>query len=174
MLEHTNPGDHNQAMMELGATVCLKQKPLCTICPVVQFCAGAAAGEPDRIPAIQRTATIQQQIDRVWILNHQQVLLHRIPADAKQLAGQYELPATTVFEQQVKLDQPTLTKSRSITNRRIKEPIYTITPSHKLQLEIERHPDLIWVKTSQLDSITLSGPHRKWVKQLMLAQDTQA
>src|SRR5690606_26586617 len=28
------PGDHNQAMMELGATVCTRRNPSCTICPV--------------------------------------------------------------------------------------------------------------------------------------------
>ena len=36
------PGDHNQAMMELGATVCVRQNPLCLTCPVRKFCAGAS------------------------------------------------------------------------------------------------------------------------------------
>ncbi len=38
LLETNRPGDHNQAMMELGATVCLPREPLCGQCPVVQFC----------------------------------------------------------------------------------------------------------------------------------------
>ena len=37
LLDTKNPGDHNQAMMELGATVCLKSKPLCTVCPWFNF-----------------------------------------------------------------------------------------------------------------------------------------
>lgn len=37
--ERSNPpGDHNQAMMELGATICLPRQPLCLECPVVSFC----------------------------------------------------------------------------------------------------------------------------------------
>ena len=32
------PGDHNQAMMELGATICLPRAPLCLHCPVFEFC----------------------------------------------------------------------------------------------------------------------------------------
>lgn len=32
------PGDFNQALMELGATVCTPQSPLCTTCPVSTFC----------------------------------------------------------------------------------------------------------------------------------------
>jgi A/G-specific adenine glycosylase len=38
-LDSTRPGDFNQAMMELGATVCLPQQPNCLLCPVSQFCA---------------------------------------------------------------------------------------------------------------------------------------
>ena len=34
ILDRTRPGDFNQAIMELGATVCLPRKPLCLICPV--------------------------------------------------------------------------------------------------------------------------------------------
>ena len=37
--ERSNPpGDHNQAMMELGATICLPRQPLCLECPVMNLC----------------------------------------------------------------------------------------------------------------------------------------
>lgn len=39
LLEKSNPGDYNQAMMELGATICKPKNPRCTECPVCQFCA---------------------------------------------------------------------------------------------------------------------------------------
>lgn len=38
LIPKENPGDFNQAMMDLGSTVCKKQKPNCTICPVRDFC----------------------------------------------------------------------------------------------------------------------------------------
>src|SRR5271163_3083578 len=38
LLDPRRPGDHNQAMMELGATVCLPRQPLCAACPVMRFC----------------------------------------------------------------------------------------------------------------------------------------
>jgi len=38
LLDPDRPGDHNQAMMELGATICLPRNPLCLQCPVSQFC----------------------------------------------------------------------------------------------------------------------------------------
>src|SRR5271154_1524195 len=39
LLDRDRPGDFNQAMMELGATVCLPRGPLCLHCPVVELCA---------------------------------------------------------------------------------------------------------------------------------------
>jgi len=38
LLDKTNPGQHNQAMMELGSLICKPQNPLCAICPVHTFC----------------------------------------------------------------------------------------------------------------------------------------
>src|SRR5690606_26989476 len=52
LLTHTSPGDHNQAMMELGATVCFRQKPLCLTCPVRTFCAAGQRGDPENYPRL--------------------------------------------------------------------------------------------------------------------------
>src|SRR5438309_1802134 len=38
LLSRSRPGDFNQAMMELGATVCLPRQPRCSICPVSNLC----------------------------------------------------------------------------------------------------------------------------------------
>lgn len=38
IMPEKNPGDYNEAIMELGATVCLPQNPLCHQCPVNQHC----------------------------------------------------------------------------------------------------------------------------------------
>src|SRR5215472_12447643 len=38
LLDHARPGDFNQAMMELGATVCTPRSPACLTCPVTQMC----------------------------------------------------------------------------------------------------------------------------------------
>ena len=132
ILNHRTPGDHNQAMMELGATVCQKHNPLCTVCPVVQFCAGAAGGAPETIPKIERKATEHVAIDRLWIVHDNKLLLHRIPSDAKQLAGQYELPSPCHFEQKFKLGKALATKSRGITNKRITETIYPLSPQSSI------------------------------------------
>ncbi len=44
------PGDFNQALMELGATVCLPKKPLCLLCPLLKKCDSARHKEQDHYP----------------------------------------------------------------------------------------------------------------------------
>jgi len=44
------PGDFNQAMMDLGATVCTPRNPKCTICPLRKGCAASAKGLQDELP----------------------------------------------------------------------------------------------------------------------------
>lgn len=166
MLDTKNPGQHNQAMMELGATVCSKHKPLCTVCPVVAFCKGAAHGNPSAIPRIERKATEKVEIDRAWILSGHRILLHRIPADATQLAGQYELPRIEQLPSEIVKQTKIASKTRAITHRRIHEYIYTI-PDAQVSEALDQVPELHWINATELEQITLSGPHRRWVNELL-------
>jgi A/G-specific adenine glycosylase len=49
-LDTTVPGDWNQSMMELGATVCTPQTPQCSLCPVARHCRARQLGVMDQIP----------------------------------------------------------------------------------------------------------------------------
>ncbi|MGB0334005.1 MAG: A/G-specific adenine glycosylase [Opitutales bacterium] len=158
-----NPGDHNQAMMELGATVCLKHKPACTTCPVVDFCQGHRERIQDAIPRIERRSTIKEEIRRAWVVMDGAILLQRIANESGQLAGQFELPLLETIESKIRPKLIT-TKSRSITHRRIKEFIY------EAKVAPGEHASLIWVSIEQLDTITLSGPHRRWIGDLLKDQ----
>ncbi len=70
------PGDWNQALMELGATVCLPRAPKCTACPVVGHCVARAQGIEGRLPrmplraeplAIRRVAIVLASASRVLV-----------------------------------------------------------------------------------------------------------
>jgi len=54
LLDPTRPGDSNQALMELGATVCLPQRPRCLLCPLRPGCAAAREGRPESYPPPRR------------------------------------------------------------------------------------------------------------------------
>jgi A/G-specific adenine glycosylase len=49
-LDTKSPGDWNQAMMELGATLCTPKSPQCLLCPVSQFCEGRKLGIAELLP----------------------------------------------------------------------------------------------------------------------------
>ena len=50
LLDVESPGDWNQAMMELGATLCTPKSPQCLLCPVAQFCEGRRLGIAESLP----------------------------------------------------------------------------------------------------------------------------
>jgi A/G-specific adenine glycosylase len=61
-LDRRDPADHNQAIMELGATVCLPRKPMCLICPLNADCVGRDRAEEfpvkSRIASTKRTEVV--------------------------------------------------------------------------------------------------------------------
>src|ERR1041385_969180 len=65
VLDPKCPGDFNQAMMELGATVCMPRGPLCMLCPVIELC--HARGEID----LGRRASRQQKREISYVLARQ-------------------------------------------------------------------------------------------------------
>src|SRR5450755_3785475 len=50
LLAHESPGNWNQAMMELGATICTPRTPKCLLCPVAKFCRARKFGIQELIP----------------------------------------------------------------------------------------------------------------------------
>lgn len=164
LVDPNDPGTHNQAMMELGATVCLKHRPLCTLCPVADLCAGRTDPDLERLPRIQRKATEHIDLTRAWAVKKGALLLHRIPASEGQLAGQYELPLWSMIASKEPGAEPLAVKTRSITHRRIRERIHACSPGASIPGSCK------WVPLDRLDEITLSGPHRRWVSELLRQQ----
>lgn len=54
LLDRNSPGDWNQAMMELGATVCTPRAPQCLLCPVAQHCEGRKQGIAESLPETRK------------------------------------------------------------------------------------------------------------------------
>ncbi|MDP2137494.1 MAG: A/G-specific adenine glycosylase, partial [Candidatus Didemnitutus sp.] len=80
LITGSHPGTHNQAMMELGATLCVRQNPRCTACPVRRFCAGRREGEPERLPRLKPKVSEKKAVARVWCLDRGKLLLRRSQA----------------------------------------------------------------------------------------------
>ena len=93
LLSSERPGDSNQALMELGATVCLPRRPLCAGCPLRRGCRGAAEGTPEGYPAPRRRrATLAERRVVAVVEERGRLLLVRRPDSSGLLAGTWELP----------------------------------------------------------------------------------
>lgn len=93
LLDANDPGAFNQAMMELGATVCLPRQPLCLLCPAASLCRARAAGTAGQLPVKLARATRRREERLVFIVQRGgALLLRQRPADAQRLAGLWELP----------------------------------------------------------------------------------
>jgi A/G-specific adenine glycosylase len=93
LLDHQRPGDSNQALMELGATVCLPRAPRCPACPLASACAARAQGEPERFPTPKvRKAPLRIRRWLAVVERGERWLLFRRPEEEELLAGIWELP----------------------------------------------------------------------------------
>lgn len=93
LLHGENPGDSNQALMELGATLCTPLRPQCTPCPLRPDCKGTALGRPEDFPyKRQRQPTRSVRLLIAVAQRDQDVLLFCRPEESSQLAGLWELP----------------------------------------------------------------------------------
>jgi len=60
-LDRSHPGDHNQAMMDLGRTTCTPRSPDCSSCPLATGCGAYASGDPARWPLPKVRRAIEEQ-----------------------------------------------------------------------------------------------------------------
>ena len=180
-LNTQDPGDHNQAIMELGATLCLKQKPLCILCPVRELCRGHEKGIADTLPKVVRKRAISLEVLRAWCVSEDKVLLAQNSQESALLAGQYELPLvesiTGVASDGESVSYPLImTRKRAITNRRFTERIYDVPSTKALEGgDADRFTtqvgfELQWIPIEDIETITISGPHRRWIRELLVSR----
>ena len=168
LLPASHPGDHNQAMMELGATVCFRQNPLCLTCPVLKFCVAGQQSDPENYPQLAAKKMEQLAVTRVWIERHGSLLLHLAAKGARRFSGMHELPTAAqagLTDANAAKGQLLAKKRRGITRYQITETIHAAPASAKPTAGSPA--GLVWVPLAALDTITLSGPHRRWVKEIL-------
>lgn len=93
LLDRGYPGDFNQAVMELGATVCLPKKPLCLLCPVSSICTARQAGIQESLPVkIKPRRSVEKTRFLLWIEKDGKLLLWQRQPSSRLMPGFWELP----------------------------------------------------------------------------------
>lgn len=92
LLDARRPGDWNEAMMELGATICRPNVPVCSDCPVSGQCRAFAKGKVNQYPRVKAgIASVTVREIAVAAFRGKRFLLVRRPADSS-FGGMWEFP----------------------------------------------------------------------------------
>ncbi len=155
------PGDHNQAMMELGATICVPRGPLCLQCPVVEFC--RTRGEHVTVKRekqhVRRAAYLLATRTRD---DRTEVLLEQRAQEASLMAGMFELPPLPLDA--VSKHSPVLRVRHAITDTNYAVEVYAESEGEIMGLRREipaSLADLHWASAQQLNVLPLTGLARK-------------
>jgi len=93
LLDRKRPGEFNQALMELGATVCLPKRPLCERCPVRSYCEARRQGLENQLPVRGARPCAERREKKLLVIEKAgKVLFWQRPAESSRLAKFWELP----------------------------------------------------------------------------------
>jgi len=167
LLDKSRPGDFNQAMMELGATVCVPRVPLCEACPVKKWC--ASRGEVARKPGIESKPPSRQNKQQIWCAldwregtgkgngsGECQVRMVQRPRNDSLMPGMWELPHASASSPQLLAAAPWRTFRHSIT-----VTDYTVYVVRNTAFPAARGR---WISIDRIPEIPITGLTRKILK----------
>ncbi len=174
------PGAINQALMDVGATVCTPMNPHCSECPLKRWCAAFAAGKQAEIPLPPVRAVITEVTDATVAIHHRGRYLLRQRAPNERWAGLWDFPRFTVDDPSslpliltkgvcdqtgltIDLGDEIATLKHSVTRYRITLRCFTATV-HSGRLRVE--DTLRWVPASEFAAYPLSVTGRKFAERL--------
>jgi A/G-specific adenine glycosylase len=155
-------GVFNEALMELGALVCLPGRPGCAQCPVRGFCAAEA---PEKLPLKKPRRKTEALLENcAWIFKNGRVLLEQ--QTGARWRGLWKLPAipeppAAGSPKDSKLRKPLLKIEYPFTHHRVTLAVFAKLPPKS------PGPNQGWFPVDQLDSIAMTAPHRRALKRLL-------
>ena len=168
----TKSGDFNQAMMELGATICTPKKPICILCPVQKHCEAFAEGVVSELP-VKKKKIKKKTIDYdvLYITNREgQILIRK--RDTKLLNGMWEFP---MFEQDTSIDaiEDELDSVITIENEPVIQTKHVFTHMtwnmkvYKAYMQKENiKPSYKWMNKNEKDTLSFSTSMTKIFTQM--------
>ena len=171
-----NSGDFNQAMMELGATVCTPQNPACLLCPVTALCEGRKNGNPESFPFKKEKIKLEKIKTAALILHKNGKVLLQKQSAKERWGGLWVFP----FEKDIRsilekfripeIDlKHKLTIRHGFTKYQISLKVYEgplLTSPHKSGGR-DRADRQKWFKIKELSHLAFPSPHQKIVKELL-------
>lgn len=178
-------GDFNQALMELGATICTPKGPRCASCPIQRHCAALRADRvldyPESAP--RPVATLERRAV-AWVKKGLRVLAVRAPADAARWAGMWQFPDVELSAARaphtalakglekstgisVLVGERLLELRHQVTRFRIELEVFGCTASGGRARAIA-YDEVRWTPVDELATLPMPAAHRKIARSLAL------
>ena len=158
-LDPRHPGAFNQAVMELGATVCLPRKPLCLICPLAKLCRARSQGTAAQLPVkLGRKEPVRIEGTLLVVRRGGKILLQQRAAGERRMAGFWDLPAPD------DVPQARVGHSPGQIRHTITHHIFTIRVHLATLTRVTVAGEMRWFLPAELSSIPLSTSARKALK----------
>jgi len=172
-LARSRPGDFNQAMMELGATICVPREPRCLACPVRKWCATQGQGEEQHAEP-----SVPQQKKEIWCAmewregdssenggGKSKVRLVQRSPKASLMASMWELPQTSASPPGLRTAAHWRTFRHSITVTSYTVHVLRNKSSRDLTLpDIHQAAKGKWIEVDRILQLPLTGLTRKILK----------
>lgn len=184
-MPEVHPGDFNQALMDLGATICIPKIPRCNLCPLESFCLAKTRGLEGELPIKKKKAPPKLvRIIAGVIRNGENFLLHQRPSKGL-LAGMWEFPSVEIENeevmdtfrktllnetgQEIQSERMLLQCNHIFSHRQWDISFYycVITPGKEIPLGRR----LKWVHREDWEKLSFAGPHRKMEAYLLENND---
>ena len=166
---HRDSADYNQAMMDLGAMVCLRTKPLCDVCPLVQDCRAYQAGSIASYPGSKPKKAKPVRTAQLLILrdDNERILLQQRPPSGI-WGGLWSLPECPLEEQIETWCQHNLGIS-AVQQHQLRLRRHSFTHFHlditPVLLQVKKTPkgimddhSLVWYNLSKPEDLGLAAP----------------
>ncbi len=183
LLDEQHPGDFNQAIMELGATICTPRLPNCPHCPVASFCQAYRRAQQSRFPvSVKRSPVPTVQVAVGVVIYQGKVLITRRKADAL-LGGLWEFPGgkieadetparacqREVFEETgipVAIIQELARVKHAYSHFRVELTVFICQAMHN-RVTLKGAEAYRWISPEELHHYPFPGANRKFFPQLM-------
>ena len=177
----SNPGDFNQAMMELGATQCKPSNPACPTCPVQTFCCGFKTDSVDLFPITKKKAPPPHyHLVTGIVKNKDGQLLIQQRAETQMLGGMWEFPGTRIdtdtpkqlacieyFQKELDLPIEIISSISPINHAyshfKITVHAFTAAVGANYRLNDSNQHNVRWTALADLDNFAFHRAHRKLI-----------
>ncbi len=175
VLPEERPGDFNQALMELGALICIPGRPGCLICPLTDVCEARRQGLQDRVPEA-RSQPLRQMAEVAGVVYAgDRVLIAKRPVEG-QWGGLWEFPSVPLrtgdeprqvlgkhllrtLSVEIEVGERLTQFAYGVMNRRVELAVHRCTHTGG-EIAPTWHGEARWALAGELEALAMPSPHR--------------